>query len=216
MIATLPMYDRPETAAANDRLYSLFRRHFSAAPKTLARDGPHWLDRDLLLSQTCSLPYRAVLHSDVNIVATPIHPISCPAGHYFSVIVVRDDDARGAFKDYRSARLAINSRMSQSGWAVMDKMAQENVFVFKDVTETGSHQASARAVAEGKADIAAIDAVTWTMIRRWDAFSSSLRVLTDTPPSPISAKPPVTTYSVVPSGPVAVRTPGRRVVIVGA
>jgi ABC-type phosphate/phosphonate transport system substrate-binding protein len=38
-------------------------------------------------------------------------------------------------------------------------------------------------VANGQADIAAIDAVTWMLIERHDAFSSKLRVLERTTPS---------------------------------
>ncbi len=184
MITTLPMYDRPETRAANDRFYSLFRRHFSNAPENLNRDNPHWLAPNLLLSQTCSLPYRAALHTDVNLVATPVHAIDCPAGLYFSAVVVRKDDPRLDFLAFANSDLAINSRLSQSGWAAIDQLARDTKITFKTITETGSHQASAQAVADGHCDIAAIDVVTWTMMKRWDGFTQNLRVLTETQPTP--------------------------------
>lgn len=184
MIATLPMYDRPETRAANDRFYTLFRRRFPQAPEHLNRDAPHWLAPDLVLSQTCSLPYRAVLHADVNLVAAPIHRISCPTGYYFSVIIVRQDDPRKAIDEFATGKLVINSRQSQSGWAAIDQLARTLGFRFENITETGSHQASAQAISDGRADIAAIDAVSWQMIQRWDSFASNLRVLGETPPTP--------------------------------
>ncbi len=39
-------------------------------------------------------------------------------------------------------------------------------------------------MAEGRADIAAIDAVTWRGIARWDAAAAQLRVLARTDPTP--------------------------------
>ena len=102
MIATLPMYDRPEARPANDRLWALIRHHLPDAPEALSRDGFHWLNPELLLSQTCSLPFRTGLQDDVSIVATPVHKIECPAGFHYSVIVARDDDSRLDFKAFSS------------------------------------------------------------------------------------------------------------------
>lgn len=184
MIATLPMYDRPETRDANDRFWNLIRQHLPDAPEALSRDGMHWVDPDLILSQTCSLPYRTALQDDVAIVATPVHNLSCPAGSYFSAVVVRADDPRETLKDFGGCQLAINSPVSQSGWAAIDQVAQDARITFAEIIETGAHQDSARAVAEGHADICAIDAVSWTMIERWDPFSKGLRVLLETAPTP--------------------------------
>ena len=39
-------------------------------------------------------------------------------------------------------------------------------------------------MAEGHADLAAIDAVTWMMIERWDTHAATLRVLARTTPTP--------------------------------
>ena len=184
MIATLPMYDRPETRGANDRFWALIRDNLPGAPEALSRDGLHWVDPDLLLSQTCSLPYRTGLQDCVSIVASPVHDLACPAGYFFSVIVVRADDARTGLGAFDGARLAINSQDSQSGWAAIDDLAQSAGLSFVSITETGAHEASARAVAEGRADICAIDAVSWSMMQRRDAFASDLRVLGETPPTP--------------------------------
>lgn len=184
MIVTLPMYDRPEAQDATDRFYGLIRDHLEGAPPHLSRDGFHWLDPGLLLSQTCSLPYRTGLQDHVTIIATPVHELPCPAGMYFSVVVVRADDERAEFKDYDGARLAVNSPVSQSGWAAIDTHAKESGINFATIHETGAHTESARAVAEGRADICAIDAVTWRMIERWDGFAKSLRLIANTAHTP--------------------------------
>ena len=49
---------------------------------------------------------------------------------------------------------------------------------------TGGHLMSARAVAQGRADIAALDAITWDMIAEWEPISATLRVIGPTPPTP--------------------------------
>jgi ABC-type phosphate/phosphonate transport system substrate-binding protein len=191
VIASLPMYDRPETRAANDRLWQLIRANLpdetKSAPETLARTGDpwsDWLSPELLLSQTCGLPYRARLHGRVTLVGTPVHDLPCAPGHYFSAVVARSDDPRAAVADFAGARIAVNDGLSQSGWAAPQALAAAHGFAFTDVTLTGSHRASAEAVAAGAADLAAIDAVTWRMIRRWDTFAAELRVIAETPPTP--------------------------------
>ena len=106
------MYDRAETRGANDRLWSLIARQLEPnAPKTLSRGADpwdQWQSRDLLLSQTCGLPYRAKLSETVSLVGTPNYDLPCSPGHYFSAIVVRRDDPRATLRDFRAARLADN------------------------------------------------------------------------------------------------------------
>jgi ABC-type phosphate/phosphonate transport system substrate-binding protein len=56
---------------------------------------------------------------------------------------------------------------------------------FKSVILTGSHLASAEAVAQDEADVAAVDCVTWAHLRRWrSSLTSELRVLTWTVRNP--------------------------------
>lgn len=188
MIASLPMYDRAETASALDRLWARVRAALpDRSPEHLIRDGDvwaHWRATDLLLSQTCGMPYRTHLNDDVTLVGTPVTGLDCPPGHYFSVFVARTDDPRSAVSDFGGARFAYNEPLSQSGWAAPMTYAAEQGLSFARFLPTGSHRASAYAVARGRADLAALDAVTWTMIERWDDVASDLRVITRTPPTP--------------------------------
>ncbi|NNF24019.1 MAG: PhnD/SsuA/transferrin family substrate-binding protein [Rhodobacteraceae bacterium] len=189
MIASLPMYDRPETASANDRFWALIREGLGTkAPQNLTRDGDvwaQWESPELLLSQTCGLPFGQRLHGRVTLIGSPVHGgLDCPPGQYYSVLVVRTEDDRTNLEDFASARLGYNDELSQSGWAAPWSMAQQRGFAFERGLKTGSHRASARAVAEGRADIAAIDAVSWAMIKRWDGFASALREFGRSPPAP--------------------------------
>lgn len=188
MIASLPMYDRPEAAAANDRFWQAVRAALGHGPERLTRGGDpwdHWQSPDLLLSQTCGYPYRTRLHGRVQLVAAPDHGLEgCPAGHYNSVLVVRRDDPRADPADFADARIAYNDPLSQSGWAAPQNLARSLGFVFRNPVATGAHAASARAVAENRADIAALDAVSWAMIRRHDGCAAGLRIIARTPPTP--------------------------------
>jgi ABC-type phosphate/phosphonate transport system substrate-binding protein len=188
MIASLPMYDRPETAAANDALWQGIRAALGQGPDKLTRDGDlwdHWLSPDLLLSQTCGYPYRARLHGQVTLVGSPVLDLpDCPPGHYYSVFVARADDPRAEPQEFATARLAYNDALSQSGWAAPQNWAAARGFAFTNPIRSGAHRASALAVAEGHADIAALDALSWHLMQAYDPFTAGLRVLTHTDPTP--------------------------------
>ncbi|WP_294607620.1 phosphate/phosphite/phosphonate ABC transporter substrate-binding protein [uncultured Roseovarius sp.] len=188
MIASLPMYDRPETAEANDRLWQGVRAELGYGPDHLIRGAApwdHWQSPDLLLSQTCGYPYRARLHGSVTLVGTPVLELpDCPPGHYYSVFVVRRDDPRTTPDGFADARLAYNEALSQSGWAAPQTYAMTHGFSFSNPVQTGAHRASARAVAENRADIAALDALSWQMMQRHDPFAAELRELARTKATP--------------------------------
>lgn len=187
------MYDRPETAAANDALWSLIRDRLQAqglaAPEALTRGEAAywsaWESPDLLLSQTCGLPFRARLHARVTLIGTPDYGVEgCEPGFYRSVLIARADDPRATEADFSTARLAINEPMSQSGWAAVWQHFQDLGLAVPAVVATGGHRASALAVAEHRADLAAIDAVTWELLTRHEAFAARLRVIARTRPTP--------------------------------
>ncbi len=189
MIASLPMYDRPETAAANDRLWALMRDALGEGPEALTRGGDlwaQWQSPELIFSQTCGYPFRARLHDKVTLIGTPDYGLpGCPPGHYCSVFVVRADDARDDLGGFETARFAYNEALSQSGWAAPQNHALARGFAFRNAQQTGGHRMSAMAVAEGQADIAAIDALTWEMLQAYEAFADGLRVLERTAPTPV-------------------------------
>ena len=193
MIAALGMYDRAEAQGSNDRLWALIRDGLRArglaAPEALTR-GPGaywegWTAPDLVLSQTCGFPYRARLYGKVALIGTPDYGVEgCAPGYYRSVLVARADDPRTTPAAFDGAAFAFNEDLSQSGWAAPQTLAQTIGISLPPRLRSGGHLASARAVAEGRAEIAAIDAVTWAMMARYDSFAAGLKVIGQTAPTP--------------------------------
>lgn len=192
MIANLGMYDRPETAAAHDALWAAIRDRLRvaghAAPEALTRDRDLWeiwQSPDLLLGQTCGLPYRAVLHGKVSIVCTLDYGLAgAPAGHYLSLAVSRRDGP-ATLAEADGARLAYNDALSQSGWAAACAVAEAAGITYSSCIASGAHRVSARMIAEGSADLALIDAITWRGIVAYEPeLAEVLSVIGQSAPTP--------------------------------
>ncbi|MFT5894944.1 MAG: ABC-type phosphate/phosphonate transport system substrate-binding protein [bacterium] len=186
------MYERPQLADVHNRFWQLIRHQLANvgidSPEVLFQNAEEfsvWLNPELVLSQTCGMPYRLSLHERVNLVGTPDYGIDgCPAGYYCSPLVVRADDPRNDLQDFKNSLLAFNQTISQSGYAAIYWHAQKKYFWFDNKLKTGQHLSSAKAVAEGKADIASLDAVTWRLIQQHEPLAKNLRVLEWTDPTP--------------------------------
>ncbi len=191
-IASLGMYDHPAQHAANDRLWSaiaavLRERGVAEVPDRLDRTRDvHaiWRDPALLFGQACGYPLIADPTLDLQVIAFPIY-----AGRESgSVIVARADDPRGSVAAFRGSRAAINDCQSNTGMnlfrATIAPFAGQGAF-FAEVVETGAHRASIVAVGTGKADLAAIDRVTYATIARFEpALVASLKIVAPSPASP--------------------------------
>ncbi|WP_158964601.1 phosphate/phosphite/phosphonate ABC transporter substrate-binding protein [Chachezhania sediminis] len=188
MIAMLGMYDHPAIQAANDRYWTAIRDHLGYGPATLTRDMDFfdmWLSPDLLLGQTCGLPYRARLYDKVQKIGTPNYGIEgAPDGHYRSCFVVRRDHGDVTLADFDGKHLAFNESVSQSGWAGPLTHMKRNGVTPGKMTETGAHLHSVQAVAAGAADIAGIDAITWNILLEHEPVTEKLQVIDMTPPTP--------------------------------
>lgn len=195
-VASLGMYDHPGQRAANDALWAAIARHLRgygiAAPDALDRDRSVeaiWRDPDLLLAQCCGYPLVADPDLALRVIAMPHYALpDCPPGHHYSRILVRADDPAKTLADFTGRRVAINAPLSNTGAnllrAAVAQVASPDGFFGTTIT-TGSHRASIDAVANGRADIAAIDAVTHAVIAR-DAPTAllTLRELATTPQAP--------------------------------
>jgi len=73
---------------------------------------------------------------------------------------------------------------SQSGFAAIYAHTVAKGFWFDNRIQSGGHLNSARMVACGDADIAALDAQTWRLIQRYEPIAEQLRVLEWTAPTP--------------------------------
>ncbi len=196
MIAALPMYDWPEVRATTDSLWSAIaaelRDRGVEAPRRLTRDlSPEtiWRHPDLLLAQTCGYPYMHSLRDAVRLVGTPIYRApGCEGPRYRSFVLVRADALTEDLRDLRNTRVAYNDSASQSGYsalrAVIAPQAGGRPF-FSTGMETGGHAESMEAVAEGRADVCAVDCVCWALARRYrPTLAERLRVLAEGPNAP--------------------------------
>ncbi|NJR13763.1 MAG: PhnD/SsuA/transferrin family substrate-binding protein [Phyllobacteriaceae bacterium] len=195
MIAGLPMYDWPELQAGNDTLWQDCARWLAlkgiAAPNALTRTGDLydlWLSPQLLLAQTCSYPLETALRGKVSYVATPSYDCAgCEVpGHYRSVIIMAGagapmpvpDHTDAALPDWpKTARLAYNGRDSMSGWQALARdLAKTGRAMPMHAFESGSHRQSIQMVANGQADLAAIDCVSWAHALAWEPAARHVHV----------------------------------------
>jgi ABC-type phosphate/phosphonate transport system substrate-binding protein len=196
-IASLGMYDHPGQRDANDRLWREIARILRArgvAEVPAALDHGRavqaiWRDPALLLGQACGYPLVAEPDLALRVVAAPIYAVpDCDAGEHRSYFVTRRDDAETALAGYRGRRAAINDRGSNTGLnlfrVAVAGLAGGQSF-FSEVRETGAHRKSIAAIVRGEADIAAIDAVTYAAIHRFEPeVTASLRILGKSVTSP--------------------------------
>ncbi len=196
-VASLPMYNPAEAPGASAALWSGIARHFRKAgikdvpDRLLERPAcpDHWFSDDLLFSQTCGYPLTHVLRGRVQLVATPCYETEgCEGASYCSFVIVARDSPAASLADLRGKRVAFNTPDSQSGMnalrAMIAPLAGGKRF-FAEAIETGSHAASLTAVAAGKADVAAIDCVSFSLFRRHGrADVKAVRVLCRTGSAP--------------------------------
>lgn len=197
MIVALQMYDWPEVQGRTDAFWSRVRDHLATAgidaPEALSRPADNhspWPDPSLLLGQTCGLPYVSGIAGDAVVVGRPCYGLpKASAGAYCSAIICRREDA-GGLLDFEGRRAAVNDLFSQSGCnalaaEILAAGHPKGLPFFKSIEISGRHRSSAIWVAEGRADIAAIDSVAWELFQNLEpAHHAKLRVLAWTVAAP--------------------------------
>jgi ABC-type phosphate/phosphonate transport system substrate-binding protein len=167
----LPMY---RACAAQDhrllmqRIVDSLRAAGWTEPVELVDDpgelGAFWRSDALLLGQACGYPLMTSLAGQVRLLGTPRYDFpGCDDYRYCSFIVVAKGAGAHALEDLRGLRAAFNQPHSQSGMNALRHavapLARQGQF-FSRVLESGSHRASLRMVADGQADVAAVDCIT--------------------------------------------------------
>ncbi len=184
------MYDWPEIRDATDRYWQAVANAVRAtgldAPDRLIRPtdpAAEWTHPGLFLSQTCGRPYATALTSRVVLIGIPaFFGTGAEPGRYHSVLVSRSGAPITTLKDLEGLRFAFNGRNSQSGFAAPVRLLiAEGAYSTPTPFETGGHRASIRAVAEGRADWAAIDVVSWLLALRHEPAAAALTVFAQTP-----------------------------------
>lgn len=185
MIASLSMYDWPELRAQTDAFWNALRERLAAkglnASQALTRGDDAealWLDPSLLFSQTCGYPFATQLRDKVRYVATPRYSVKgCEGATYSSAIIGHRDDQHTALADYVGARVAYNAKNSLSGYRCLKADVLGDA-IDADPLISGGHRNSICAVAEERADIAAVDAVCWQLAQQFEPEAvSKLKVI---------------------------------------
>lgn len=175
-LVSLPMY--VSHRAAVEQLWALIAAQLqenglAKTPSSLTWPDDlhaHWLNPNLLLSQTCGYPFVDDLAGKVQLIgcfqydAPGCEGITCQ-----SALIVRDEHAALALEEFRGLRAAFNVSNSQSGYnafrARIAPLSPHGKF-FSNTLETGGHRLSVDAVRTGLADIASIDCVTYAGLQR--------------------------------------------------
>ena len=192
------MYVAPAVVVEAQRLLWAFLRErlrqdgIAGVPDALDEHiAPHdaWLDPRLLLAQTCGFPFVKHLRGRVRLVATPVYQApGCQGPTMCSVIVVREEGAPPSLAACAGLAVAIIESRSNSGYNLLRAAVAPHAGgkpFFSSVTETGGHLASMEAVRAGKADLAAIDCITYDLLRRHaPGRLDGLSILTQTPAGP--------------------------------
>ncbi len=149
-----------------------------------------WHHPKLVFVQTCWGPMELGLEKHVRVVGQPDYSVfdGGEGEFYSSAVLMRRGEAPECgspadgrpilpLEDMRGARLAYNSADSMSGLIALardlDAIGQSLV-LFGDRIESGSHRASAVAVADGTADVCAVDCRSWHLIRRFEPKAAAL------------------------------------------
>lgn len=162
-----------------------------------------WTTPNLLLAQTCGYPLMKGLTGPVRLVATPSYVAPFVEGaSYRSLVVVARGSEITSLVQLQGGIAAINTPSSHSGYNALRRLIADyarqaapagsdspdragGMRFFRDVVTCGCHYGSLGAVAAGKADVAAIDAVSFHLISRHQpGLTDAVRVLTTTLPAP--------------------------------
>ncbi|MCA0050968.1 PhnD/SsuA/transferrin family substrate-binding protein [Mesorhizobium sp. B283B1A] len=143
-----------------------------------------WLHPALLFAQTCWGPMELGLSRHVQVVGQPSYD-AYEGGQgelYSSALVMRtgegpevrspaDGRAMLPLDLIRGKRFTFNSLDSMSGIIALTRdleTAGESLDIFSSRSESGGHRGSIVTVAEGRADIAAIDCESWALAQRFE------------------------------------------------
>jgi ABC-type phosphate/phosphonate transport system substrate-binding protein len=154
-----------------------FRLSFDHDPQLL-------LAPELWFGHTCGYPLMTRLRQQVAPFCVPLFDVPGTDGRLYSsrIIVAADSDIESVINS-RGRVAAMNNLDSNSGMNVLrNAVAQvhEGSEFFARVLTTGGHLHSLQAVAEGTADIAAIDCVTYQLIEDFlPELCAGLRIIAD-------------------------------------
>lgn len=190
--AELHMYVAPqEVQAANEawlaRIFERLGAHRRNADHLDLRSL--WRAPELLLSQTCGYPLLVELQGQVQLIGRPRYELDHSSdGNHCSLLLTHNDNPRHDLADFYDSRGVINGYDSNSGMNLLRERLtplQRDGRFFSSVSVSGGHRHSLRWLREDRADLAAIDSVTFDYLARFAPQEvAGLRVVTRSAPSP--------------------------------
>jgi len=152
-----------------------------------------WLSPALLFGQTCWGPMDLGLARHVQVIAQPGYD-AFEGGQgelYSSALVMLDDggppltspedgEAVIPLDLIRGKRFVFNNPDSMSGLLGLTRDLEamgESLDIFASRSESGGHRSSIVAIAEGKADIAAIDCQSWALAQHFEPAARRVKVV---------------------------------------
>lgn len=190
--AELRMYVAPEPIEqANQQWIARILDHLNLGRRNADHLDLHglWLAAELLLTQTCGYPLMTQLRGQVRVIGRPCYELPHSSqGEHCSLLLTRDDNPRHTLADFYNSRGVINGHDSNSGMNLLrERLAplQRNGRFFANVAISGAHRESLRWLREDRADLGAIDSVTYDYLARFAPQEvAGLRIVTRSAPSP--------------------------------
>ena len=134
----------------------------------------------LWFGQTCGYPLMTRLQQSLTPISVPIFDIAgCDDRHYSSRLIVPEKSGINSLQDCRGLPAVINTSDSNSGMNVLRHAIAElnpQGSFFSGIQVSGSHLQSLTEVANQRADIAAIDCVSYRFIEdTWPELTARVR-----------------------------------------
>ncbi|TIP00686.1 MAG: phosphate ABC transporter substrate-binding protein [Mesorhizobium sp.] len=152
-----------------------------------------WLSPALLFGQTCWGPMELGLARHVQVIAQPNYDaFKGGQGELYSSALVmaadggssvaspQDGEAVIPLDLLRGKRFIFNNPDSMSGLIALTRDLEamgESLDIFASRGESGGHRSSIVAIAEGRADIAAIDCESWALAQRFEPSARGVKVV---------------------------------------
>ncbi|UVK36465.1 PhnD/SsuA/transferrin family substrate-binding protein [Mesorhizobium sp. AR10] len=152
-----------------------------------------WLQPALLFAQTCWGPMELGLSRHVQVIGQPSYD-AFEGGQgelYSSALVMRGDGGSSVESAddgsplipldlIRGRRFTFNDPGSMSGLIGLTRDLEamgQSLDIFASRSESGGHRASIVAIAEGRADVAAIDCESWALAQRFEPAAQKVAVV---------------------------------------
>ncbi len=178
-VASLPMYSFPETRAARDALWAVLAdrlrmKGVSDVPDHLTHDTPVrdlWSDPNLLVSQCCGYDVVKSYKEILRPIATPVYDSpACLGEYYCSLVIVHEESPFEDVRQMKGTVGVINGPESHSGMSSLRQLISSTHTggdFFSELKISGSHESSLHMVRTRQADVAAIDSVILSLVRRY-------------------------------------------------